>query len=44
MAGTDIARVQLHQPGDKPSLFQKGHPRYGRRWRDLQVLDQGWPF
>jgi hypothetical protein len=31
MAGTDIARVQLHQPGDKPGLFQKGHPRYGGR-------------
>jgi hypothetical protein len=31
MAGTDIARKKLDQPSDKPSLFQKGHPRYGGR-------------
>jgi hypothetical protein len=31
MAGTDIARIELQQPGDKPHLFQKGHPRYGGR-------------
>jgi hypothetical protein len=31
MAGTDIARIKLDQPSDKPSLFQRGHPRYGGR-------------
>jgi hypothetical protein len=31
MAGTDIARVQLHQPGDKQHLFQKGHAKMGGR-------------
>jgi hypothetical protein len=31
MGSTDIAQIKLDQPSDKPSLFQKGHPRYGGR-------------
>jgi hypothetical protein len=31
MSGTALTEVQLHQLGDKPRLFQKGHPRYGGR-------------
>jgi hypothetical protein len=26
-----LAEIQLRQPGDNPTLFQKGHPRYGGR-------------
>jgi hypothetical protein len=28
---TAIAEIQVQQPGDKSTLFQKGHPRYGGR-------------
>jgi hypothetical protein len=31
MSDTPLTEIQLHQPGDKPHLFQKGHPRYGGR-------------
>jgi hypothetical protein len=31
MSGTALTEIQLHQPGDKPYLFQQGHPRYGGR-------------
>jgi hypothetical protein len=31
MSGTALTEMQLHRPGDKPSLFQKGPPRYGGR-------------
>jgi hypothetical protein len=31
MTDTGGTGIQLHRPGDKPTLFQKGHPRYGGR-------------
>jgi hypothetical protein len=31
MSSTALAEIQLQQPGDKPHLFQKGHPRCGGR-------------